>query len=233
MGTFSFFLEWSGLTNISVAIPVKKLSESKTRLSSILSLEKREELVRRMLIDVLNAVTQSSMINQIMIVCSDKTVLKDNHCSKIRIIEDETYGGLNFALKGAVDYSVRCGADSLLILPADIPLIQKSDVELIIRSSSDHGIVIIPSKDRLGTNALMLTPPNVIPTAFGSNSFLSHLRLAKACGTPVNILRIERVSLDIDTAEHIREFLSFSTHSNTRDYLFKIDLVELQRRSQF
>jgi 2-phospho-L-lactate guanylyltransferase len=220
------------LTNIFAAIPVKRLSESKSRLSSILTLEKRKELVHRMLLDVLEAVTQSNMVNRVMLVCTDKTVLKNVSSSRTTILPEKNCGGLSEALKVAVDYSRRNRADSLLILPADIPLITKSDIDLIIRSSPEYGIVIVPSKDRLGTNALMLSPPNVIATAFGSNSFLSHLKLAEVNGIPANVLQIESISIDIDTAEHIREFLSHPTHSHARDYLLQIGIVELLRGSQ-
>jgi 2-phospho-L-lactate guanylyltransferase len=219
------------LMTLFIAIPVKNLLESKTRLSSILTLDKRQELVRRMLVDVLKAVTSSELVSRVIVVCSDRTVLKDSTYPKITIIGEELDRGLNPALGGAVDYCMHHGADSLLIIPADIPLIQKSDVEVIIHSSSDRGIVIVPSKDHFGTNALMLTPPNVIPTAFGPNSFLSHLNLAEGHGTAVNVVQVERISLDIDTVEDIREFISFRTNTNTRGFFFEIGIVELLGKS--
>jgi 2-phospho-L-lactate guanylyltransferase len=214
------------LAEIFVAIPVKKLSESKTRLSSILTLEERQELVRRMLKDVLETVIQSDMVSRILVVCSN-TGLEKGICSpKIEMIREEDSQGLNMALRGAVTRSMQRGASSLLILPADIPLIEKDDVEGIIRSNLDRGVVIVPSKDSLGTNALMLTPPDVIHPAFGSDSFVSHISLAKIRGIPMNTLRVERVSLDIDTPEHVRDFLSSPAHGATRNYLLEISMIE-------
>ena len=208
---------------------MKKLSESKTRLSPILTLEERQELVCRMLKDVLETVSQSDLVDRILVVCSDTKFLEEIHDPKVEMILEEASQGLNMALESVVTYSLRKGASSLLILPADIPLIEKEDVERIICSSLNGGVVIVPSKDSLGTNALMLTPPDVIYPAFGSNSYLSHLNIAKAHGTPVNTLRIERVSLDIDTPEHVREFLSLPADAATRHYLFEINIIERLR----
>lgn len=184
-----------------------------------------------MLVDVLNAVNQSKMVSRTIIVTPDNTVLKGIYSRNVEIIGEADGRGLNMALKRAVVYSLRHGASSLLILPADIPLTTKNDIEQIIDSTSDHGIVIVPSKDGLGTNALALTPPDVISTAFGSNSFQSHLNLAQINKIPTKVLRIDRVSLDIDTSDHIEEFLSFPTRTNTRDYLLAILLSRRLGRS--
>jgi 2-phospho-L-lactate guanylyltransferase len=210
---------------------VKRLSESKTRLSPALSLKERERLVGMMLVDVLNAVSHSKMVSRTIIVSPDNTVLKGLYSRNVEIIGEENGRGLNVALKHAVVYSLRNGATSLLVLPADIPLITKNDIEQIIASSSDDGIVIVPSEDGLGTNALALTPPDVISTAFGSNSFQSHLNLAQIRGIPAKVLKIERVSLDIDTTDHVEEFLSFPTQTNTRDYLLAFQLRRQLERS--
>ena len=110
--------------------------------------------------------------------------------------EEEKDGGLNMALKCTIDYSLRNGAGSLLILPADIPLVEKNDVELIIDSSPEYGIVIVPSRDGRGTNALMLTPPNIIPTVFGSDSFQSHMSLVETYRIPVKVLRLDRITTE-------------------------------------
>jgi len=212
-----------------VAIPVKKLPESKTRLSSILTLEERQELVRRMLTDVLEAVIQSDLVSRILVVCSD-TKLAEGICSpKVEMIMEQDRQGLNAALRGAVAHSMQRNASSLLILPADIPLIEKDDVEEIVRSNLDRGVVIVPSKNNLGTNALMLTPPDVIRPAFGSDSFVSHLSLTKIRGIPVTTLRVEGVCLDIDTPEDAGEFLALSAHGAARDYLFEISMIERLR----
>lgn len=225
------FERWlTKLASVFVAIPVKELSESKTRLSSILSLEERKNLVSVMLSDVLNAVTQTSLVNRILVVSPNADSLVSLCHQMIEIIEEVDCQGLNPALKIAVDHAVQNAAGSLLILPADIPLIDRSDVELIIRASSNDGVVIVPSRDEIGTNALKLTPPNIIPTTFGPNSFQSHLNLAESHKTSTRILRLERVSLDIDTPDHLREFLSFPVPSGTRDYLFKISLTDRIRR---
>ena len=52
---------------IGVIIPVKKFSDSKNRLSSVLTLEEKKELVRCMLFDVCDVLIKSSYLNGIVI----------------------------------------------------------------------------------------------------------------------------------------------------------------------
>jgi 2-phospho-L-lactate guanylyltransferase len=184
-----------------------------------------------MLADVLNAVTRCEGVTRTVIVCSDKIVLREGDYANIEIIREEEEG-LNVALDSIVNYSVRNGADSLLILPCDIPLVQKQDIEQIVRSCTNRGITIVPSKDNLGTNSLMLRPPNVIPIAFGPNSFLSHQNLARSRGVIVKILQIDRISLDIDATKDIGELLAAPVHCNTRDFLLKVGMAERLSRFQ-
>ena len=141
-------------------------------------MKERKELTRRMLFDVLGAVTQSKTVDQTIVVCSDKKILKGKTFPNVKVFNDGIGEDLNIDLKAAVQYCMKKSVESLLILPGDIPLIQATEIELIVNSSSCTGVVIVPSRDELGTNALLLRPPNVISPAFGSNSYQSHLSLA-------------------------------------------------------
>mgnify|MGYP005650885671 CR=1 FL=1 len=50
---------------------------------------------------------------------------------------------------------------SVLTIPADIPLLKTDDLEEIFINSQSVDVVIVPSRDRNGTNALFRRPPNV------------------------------------------------------------------------
>lgn len=179
-----------------------------------------------MLFDVLGAVTQSKMVDQTIVVCSDNKILKSRTFPNTSVLSDGIGEDLNTDLKAAVEYCMNKSVESLLILPGDIPLIQKTDVELVISSSSGTAVVIVPSRDDLGTNALLLRPPNVISPAFGPNSYQSHLHLAARQTKDVKTLRIARVSLDIDEPKDIEDFVSFSGESASRDFLLRLGMIE-------
>jgi 2-phospho-L-lactate guanylyltransferase (CobY/MobA/RfbA family) len=59
-------------------------------------------------------------------------------------------------------------------------------------------VVLVPNRDDLGTNAIVLSPPDCLALAFGHNSFQRHLRLAAERHLEVEIRRLPRVALDID-----------------------------------
>lgn len=190
---------------VFAAIPVKELSKAKTRLSKSLPSNLREELVLASLRRVLEALTSSTSIASVMVVSSDPRVLKDaGGYGALCIVE----GGaleINEALRLAVDRSLELKADALLIVPCDVPLIEPSDVEEIIKlCSPPPSIVPSPSRDRRGTNALLLNPPHVMPTHFGPHSFQRHLNEALSRGIAVRIYESLNLALDVDDVDDLR-----------------------------
>ncbi|MEM3522746.1 MAG: 2-phospho-L-lactate guanylyltransferase, partial [Candidatus Bathyarchaeia archaeon] len=148
--------------SVFLIIPVKKLSDSKTRLSSILSPIERKALMLAMIKDVLKAAKSSKKIDNIILVSSDQNVFKISKEFNIEFLEERSQHGLNNALQNAIKYCIKKNSKSVLIIPADIPLVLAEDLEEIIGLSESSSIVITPSKNGCGTNALMLYPPNII-----------------------------------------------------------------------
>ena len=93
---------------------------------------------------------------------------------------------------------------ALLRLPIDIPLVLPSDIEALFANMQDApATVIVPSRDGMGTNALMRSPPTLFPSHFGPGSFALHLDEAKRCGARVHILRNPRIELDVDEIDDL------------------------------
>jgi 2-phospho-L-lactate/phosphoenolpyruvate guanylyltransferase len=91
------------------------------------------------------------------------------------------------------------GITAMLTLPGDLPLLTAADVQAIITPPEPRvPVVLVPNRDDLGTNAIVLSPPDCLPLAFGHDSFQRHLRLAATCHLEVEIRRLPRVALDID-----------------------------------
>jgi 2-phospho-L-lactate guanylyltransferase (CobY/MobA/RfbA family) len=84
----------------------------------------------------------------------------------------------------------------------------------------------VPSRDELGTNALLLNPPNVISPTFGPNSYESHLSVAARQTRDVKTIRISTISLDIDNPKDVEDFLSFPAESTSRDYLLGLKMIK-------
>jgi len=187
-------------------IPVKRLNEAKSSLSSAFTPEQRQRLVLSMLEDVLNAVHQAPSIFSAIVVSPDEKVLSFARLHGAEGVAEPGLG-LNEALKVAVRHSISKGADSVLILPADLPLLKSADVENIIAmASAPKDVVIAPSKAR-GTNALFLRPPDLINLRFGGESFPLHLKEASQAGVKPRIYR-SPIAFPVASDASIHRYLS-------------------------
>ena len=108
---------------IGVIIPVKKFSDSKNRLSSVLTLEEKKELVRCMLFDVCDVLIKSSYLNGIAIVTSENEILQYENYDKIIHLRESHNTGVNNAVEIGNQYFMKEGFDATIVIPGDIPLI--------------------------------------------------------------------------------------------------------------
>src|SRR5215470_5739582 len=68
------------------------------------------------------------------------------------------------------------GATSVLRLPIDLPLITTEDIETILAHDlPSPSVVIVPSRDYNGTNAILRRPADLFPSHFGPGSLVKHL----------------------------------------------------------
>ena len=64
-------------------------------------------------------------------------------------------------------------------------------------------MTIVPDRHGSGTNALLLTPPDVIEPSFGPDSRARHEQLAAAAGVACDVVGVETLAIDVDTAEDL------------------------------
>ena len=96
----------------------------------------------------------------------------------------------------------------MLRLPLDLPLIQSSDIdELLAAECQAPTLVIVPSRDGTGTNAMLRTPPTLFPSHFGNGSFAKHLAEAKRARARVMVRRNARLEMDVDDEADLRALL--------------------------
>ena len=192
---------------VFVIIPVKRLDNAKSRLSSLLTDDERKQFCLKMLEDVLRTVKSTKRAHETVVVSKDPMV------SEIAKNFDAAYlkerkTGLNKTVSEAIDWCVKRGATSVLFLPADIPLVAPTDLNRIFTLREKASMVISPSRNGKGTNALLLTPPNVSPTFYGPRSFQRHIKEAKKLKISFHRYRSPRIALDIDTVEDLTYFIS-------------------------
>ena len=112
---------------------------------------------------------------------------------------------------GAVELAVKVcrerGASSLAVIPGDIPLLTAADVDCVMHHGMQYNVVIVPSWDSRGTNAILLRPPDALQLRFGSWSFFPHVKQAKRKGLSYKVVRLPRIALDVDTPEDLGRLL--------------------------
>jgi 2-phospho-L-lactate guanylyltransferase len=210
---------------------VKSIENSKTRLSEILKPKERSLLTRTMFMDVISIVQQTQIFSYIVVISSDREVLKLAKKENLFYVEEHLQG-LNQAVNQVTEWCKNNGAASLLILPSDIPLLTRNDLVQITSNIEAQQIIIAPSGNG-GTNALLRTPPDIMNSFFGKDSFQRHLINAEKTGLKIQIYQSPTVSLDIDTVEDIKRFNEIKGNTLTHSLLEKFDIIKRISDSNF
>ena len=195
---------------ISVIIPVKTFQKSKTRLK--LSGKKTKELCRLLLEEVIKTVSESRLIDKIIVVTNEEEVsdiIKKYDCEKI---QDEYETSVNDAVKLAEKYLIKNKFTHSIILPLDIPFFYSEDLEKLINFSSEKSVIIVPSRHFDGTNALVRTPINSMTPRYDEGSHNFQIESAKNDDVRISIGLIYRLMLDIDS----RDDLEFALKQNIK-----------------
>ncbi|MGH8598980.1 MAG: hypothetical protein ACREXT_20220, partial [Gammaproteobacteria bacterium] len=74
-------------------------------------------------------------------------------------------------------------------------------------------------REGYGSNALALSPPDLIPFQFGHESFQAHCSAARAAGAEVRVLTLPGLAFDIDTPADLIDLLRYDTDAETLAYL--------------
>jgi 2-phospho-L-lactate/phosphoenolpyruvate guanylyltransferase len=190
---------------ISALVPVKSLSAGKSRLAPVLKAKAREDLSIYMLRKVLEALSRSGGLDWIGVVTNDPKVRSLAQDWKAHPIWETDQVSENRSIAHGSRICRDLGAKSLLVIHADLPRVTAGDIETLLSiGGSEPRVVLCPSKEGTGTNALYRTPPEVIPARFGPNSFCRHRAEAEARKIPWESCSLPGISLDIDTPEDLR-----------------------------
>lgn len=192
------------MTTIAV-VPVKHLSDAKTRLAGRLTPAERRTLVLELLDHLLGVLIHSELIEDIIVVSPDPEIGRKAEATGATALL-QSGAGLNEAILLGRDEALRRGADGMLVLLADLPLLTSADVDAIVRSIGDSAVVLAPDRHERGTNALAMRPPEAIEPAFGIDSLHRHRLAACEHGLTTREYRAQGTGFDIDTPADLEEF---------------------------
>ena len=166
-----------------------------------------------MLVQTLSALSAWPACAAVHVVTADPLVrrLVRNGDTGSQAIADEASDDLNEALLRGRDRAVTRGATAVLYLPADLPqlstdaldgLLEAADAALAAGSGSPI-VVVAPADARVGTNALLVAPPQTIDPVFGEASLEAHMRAAALADASVQLVHDAALGFDLDTPDDL------------------------------
>jgi 2-phospho-L-lactate/phosphoenolpyruvate guanylyltransferase len=191
---------------IFAILPVKNPQDAKQRLRGFLAVEQREALARLLYTQTLAALCQAEGIDRVAVATSDAEFAEHARRSGALVFEENQQVSHSVSADAACLRAMELGASTVLLVPIDVPTVTPADFTQLA-ASARPGLIVVPSSDGTGTNALVRTPPDCIESRFGPGSFRAHLDQAQSKGVPADVLRIPGLMFDVDTPEDVVELL--------------------------
>jgi 2-phospho-L-lactate guanylyltransferase len=207
-------------TGIWAVVPVKDIRDAKQRLASVLAPHERAALFRAMLHDVLSALSGAEGLGGVMLVTRDPEAIGLAGDYGARVLLERANQGQTAAVSAGAHALVARGVTGMIAVPADVPLIGVSDVEQLLSAhDSAPAVTIAPARDRLGSNAVICSPPPLLPFAFGDNSFYPHLARARDQGVEPTVVDSPAFALDVDRPDDLQAFVELASPTRALRYL--------------
>lgn len=182
-------------------LPVKCYSVGKSRLRGLFSETELAELNQQLFESTFTKIQQSTGIDKILVVSREKHALAwcETH-GGVALLEDDP-STLNSAISKAQRYIFGAGGGRVLVIPSDLPLMTAKDLSnLISLADGDRQLVVVPDHYQSGTNALLMSDPDLIHPSFGSGSFRKHTRQVLEKNAELIVYLNENIQWDLDTS---------------------------------
>jgi 2-phospho-L-lactate guanylyltransferase len=192
----------------ALLLPIKDLRNAKQRLAGVLTPAERFGLAHAMLADTVRAVQGVRWAEKILVVTNYGPAIEIAEANGWEVLLEEQQISESVSVDAASKKCSECGTTALLRLPLDVPLVESRDIdELLAIECAAPALVIVPSRDGSGTNAILRTPPTLFPSHFGSGSFALHCAEAERAGASIVQRRNIRLEMDVDDEADLRVLL--------------------------
>lgn len=189
---------------IIAIVPMKPLSEGKSRLARALSGEERASISLGMLFRVLSALKGAS-IDSVWVVGGDERVRELARKLGGTWLE-ELGSDLNDTLGRAIGRAFEQD-ESALYVAGDLPFVKASDIHSFIQASRGAGnVTLAPARRDGGTNAMLIPYGVDFQPQLGRMSFSKHLAQAARLETSVAIAYSPGLGLDLDLVDDLDSY---------------------------
>ena len=188
----------------AILIPVKEFHEAKKRLAPHFSPADRAALAEAMCDDFFRVVAATRCADRIFVISKEPGALTRARTLGWETIVESRQSSESDSVDAGSRYCAAQGVHALLRFPIDLPLVEPHDIESLFDALEPApSVILTPSSDGTGTNALLRSPAVLFPSHFGTNSFPRHLAEAERSGARIIVLRNPRLELDIDELDDL------------------------------
>ena len=146
----------------ALLLPVKDLTNAKKRLIGVLTPGERFGLAQAMLTDTIRAVRSVRRAEKIFVVTNYLPAMRMATKNGWETLREERQISESDSVDTASRICEAEGVRAVLRVPLDLPLIQPDDIDdLLALEFESPALVIVPSRDGTGTNAILRTPPTL------------------------------------------------------------------------
>jgi 2-phospho-L-lactate guanylyltransferase len=186
----------------TAVVPVKGLATAKGRLADALGADDRTRLAEAMFLDAIMKFPRCRSLDDVLVVTSDPSVERQARWFGHSVLVQEDDHGHSEAAAAGVRAAMAEGAERVAMLPIDCPMLNPEEVDAHF-GRSPRSALIVPDRHKTGTNALVLTPPDVFEPAFGPDSCARHVSRARAAGISFALEELPSLATDLDTPEDL------------------------------
>ena len=192
-------------------IPVKPLSQAKSRLAPFLKDVQRRRLVTAMLRRVIRAAREASA--EVWVLGADVSVQRIA-LEEGAVWREEAGSDINESLRLVFDEAWAAGK-SPLFLPGDLPFLRSAELKALTaqaRADSNIGedsvprIVLSPANKGGGTNAILIPQSLAFRLHLGPDSLSRHVAEARRLGLEPTVYASTGLARDLDTWEDLQEY---------------------------
>lgn len=208
-------------------LPCKNSKDAKQRLSPILREHERREFFLFMLEDVLSALVSTPGLHGIVMVTRDVEAQRLAAQFGAEVWLEHENMGHTAAVRSGARFLAATNRMSMITIPGDVPSVTPNELEQVIEAHRPApSVTIAPARDKLGSNAVACSPPDVVSLRFGDNSFYPHLRSVREKGIEPCVIESPGLGLDIDRPDDLAEFSRTPSATRTYAYLQSAGLLE-------
>src|SRR6266487_1594188 len=217
----------------ALLLPIKDLNNAKMRLMAVLTPEERLGLAEAMLKDTIRAVQGVRLAERVFVITNYQPAMSMAEENGWELLREERQVSESDSVDAASRICELRGVTGLLRIPLDVPLVQANDIDdLLTIECEEPALVIVPSRDGLGTNAILRMPPALFPSHFGMGSFAKHVGEAERIGARVIFRRSARLEMDVDDEADLQALLKNDLSGTETGRWLRESGVEFRYRPQ-